>query len=82
MKADKTAYDKMKAWHEGTRKQNLSNCSDAKLKMNYKVCKELGFDKECGLIKDEAKKRDLTLESMSLSDYINFINELENDNER
>ena len=65
----------MKAWHEGTRKQNLSNCSDEKLKMNYKVCKELGYDKECGLIEDEAKKRELTLESkLTIQDYIN-INE-------
>jgi len=74
-KAQKAAYDKMKAWHEGSRKQNLSNCSDAKLKMNYKVCKELGYDKECGLIEDEAKKRGIVLESISLSEYINFINE-------
>lgn len=69
--AKSAAYDKMKAWHEGTRKQNLSNCSDAKLKMNYQVCKELGFDKECGLIEDEAAKRNLTLESkISLEEYI------------
>ena len=69
--AKKAAYDKMKAWHEGTRKQNLSNCSDAKLKMNYQVCKELGFDKECGLIEDEATKRSLALESrLSLEEYI------------
>jgi len=70
-KAKEAAYDKMKAWHDGTRKQNLSNCSDAKLKMNYQVCKELGFDKECGLIEDEAAKRNLTLESkLSLEEYI------------
>ena len=35
--AVKAAEEKMLAWHEGRRKQNLSNCSDAKLKMNYKV---------------------------------------------
>ena len=69
----------MKAWHEGTRKQNLGTCSDAKLKMNYKVCKELGYDKECGLIEDEAKKRDLALESISLNELIQFINESIND---
>ena len=78
-KAQKAAYDKMKAWHEGTRKQNLGTCSDAKLKMNYKVCKELGYDKECGLIEDEAKKRDLALESISLNELIQFINESIND---
>ena len=69
--AQSAAYDKMKAWHEGTRKQNLSNCSDAKLKMNYKVCKELGYDKEMELIQAEAEKRGIVLESVvvSLSDY-------------
>ena len=80
-KAKEAAYDKMKAWHEGKRKQNLGTCSDAKLKMNYKVCKELGYDKECGLIEDEAKKRDLALESISLNEFIQFINESQNDNE-
>ena len=75
--ANAAAYDKMKAWHEGTRKQNLSNCSDAKLKMNYKVCKELGFDKEMKQIEDEAKKRELTLESISLSDIVLADNEID-----
>lgn len=68
--ANAAAYDKMKSWHEGTRKQNLSNCSDAKLKMNYKVCKELGYEKEMREIETEAKKRDIVLESISLNDYI------------
>lgn len=61
MKADKTAYDKMKAWHEGTRKQNLKNCSDEKLKMNYGICKELGYDNEVSQIEAEAKSRNLKL---------------------
>lgn len=61
MKADSTAYDKMKAWHEGTRKQNLKNCSDEKLKMNYDICKELGYDAECRQIEAEAKTRNLNL---------------------
>lgn len=68
--ANKAAYDKMKAWHEGTRKQNLANCSDAKLKMNYKVCKELGYEKEMNQIKAEAEKRDIYLESISLNDMV------------
>ena len=75
--ANKAAYDKMKAWHEGTRKQNLSNCSDAKLKMNYKVCKELGYDKEMDQIETEAKKRNLVLESISMNDYIIADNEID-----
>ena len=77
--ANKAAYEKMKAWHEGTRKQNLSNCSDAKLKMNYKVCKELGYEKEMEQIEDEANKRNLQLESLSLKDYITFAYESKND---
>ncbi len=69
--AQAAAYDKMKAWHEGRRKQNLTSCSDAKLKMNYKVCKELGYDKEIKAIEDEAAKRQLTLEGrISLKDYM------------
>ena len=77
--ANNAAYEKMKAWHEGTRKQNLSNCSDAKLKMNYKVCKELGYEKEMEQIEDEANKRNLQLESLSLKDYITFAYESKND---
>ena len=77
--ANAAAYDKMKAWHEGTRKQNLSNCSDAKLKMNYKVCKELGYEEEMKKIEDEAKKRELTLESLSLNEYVISDNEIEID---
>ena len=77
--ANNAAYEKMKAWHEGTRKQNLSNCSDAKLKLNYKVCKELGYENEMNQIEDEAKKRNLQLESLSLKDYITFAYESKND---
>lgn len=76
--AKNEAYEKMKAWHEGRRRQNLSNCSDAKLKMNYKVCKELGYETEMEKIEDEAKKRNLQLESLSLKDYIAFVYESKN----
>ena len=74
--ANTAAYDKMKAWHEGTRKQNLSNCSDAKLKMNYKVCKELGYEKEMELIKKEAEKRNINIdEKFSLKEIVLLDNE-------
>lgn len=63
--AKSEAYDKMKAWHEGTRKQNIGAMSDAKLKHNYNVCKELGFDKEMEILKDEADKRNIVLESVN-----------------
>lgn len=59
--AYRAAYGKMKAWHDGTRKQNLKNCSDAKLRMNYEVCLMYNFDKECKLIEDEAYRRNITL---------------------
>lgn len=73
--AHKDAYDKMKVWYDGERKQNLSNCSDAKLKMNYKVCKELGYDKEMDLIKKEAESRGIDInESLSLNDYMSLYN--------
>ena len=63
---------KMKAWHEGTRKQNIKACSDGKLKINWQVCKELGYDAEVKKIEDEAKSRGLTLESIQidLEDYV------------
>lgn len=77
--ANKAAYDKMKAWHEGTRKQNVANCSDAKLKMNYKVCKELGFDKEMDILKKEADKRGIVLESISLLEMVLANTELDNE---
>ena len=74
--ANAAAYDKMKAWHEGTRKQNIGAMSDAKLKMNYAVCKELGFDKEVDILKAEADKRELTLESkLTMKEYAELISE-------
>ncbi len=55
---------KMDAWHNGERKQNVSNCSDAKLKMNYEICKEKGYKKEAAQLKAEATKRGIVLESI------------------
>lgn len=72
-KAEDAAYAKMTAWHEGKRKQNLSNCSDAKLKMNYRVCKELDYEKEMELIKKEAEKRGIDInESLSFAEFISL----------
>ncbi len=79
-KAKSEAYDKMKAWHEGTRKQNLKACSDVKLKMNYRVCKELGYEEEMKKIEDEANSRNLQLESMiTIEEYIKIYED--NDDE-
>lgn len=59
--AQSAAIDKMTAWHEGTRRQNVGAMSDAKLKMNYNVCIDLGFEKEADILKAEAEKRGLEL---------------------
>ena len=71
---------KMDAWHNGTRKQNVEACSDAKLKVNYDICKQKGYDKEAELLKKEADARGLTLESLNLEnikltlqDYIDLL---------
>ena len=71
--AEKAAYDKMTAWHEGKRKQNLANCSDAKLKMNYRICKELGYENEMDLLSKEAEKRGIDInESLSFAEFISL----------
>lgn len=73
-KAYGPAKEKMEKWHAGTRKQNLKNCNDGKLRMNFAICKELGYEEECKQIAAEAKKRGIILESkLSLSHYIQAI---------
>ena len=72
-KAKKEAEEKMEAWHNGTRKQNVKACSDAKLKMNYRICKEKGYDKEAETLKAESDSRGLKLESLSLKEFIEII---------
>lgn len=70
-KAYGPAKEKMEKWHAGTRRQNLKNCNDGKLRMNYAICKELGFKTEMDLIKKEAESCGIILESMlSMKDYI------------
>lgn len=69
----KDAEAKMTAWHEGRRKQNVVNCSDAKLRMNYEICVELGYDNEAAILSNEITKRGLKLENInniSLDSYI------------
>lgn len=62
-KANPVAVQKMTAWHNGERKQNVGACSDAKLKMYYNTCKSLGFETEMNILKAEAESRGLLLES-------------------
>ena len=68
--------EKMEKWHDGTRKQNLKNCNDGKLKLNYSICKELGYEKECQAIEKEAESRGLALEGfISLKEKIQMVQE-------
>lgn len=71
-KAQSEASAKMDAWHNGTRNQNLKSCSDAKLKMNYAICKDKGYEPEMKKIEDEAKSRGIVLEKFSLREYMYF----------
>lgn len=61
----KIAYDKMLAWHNGTRKQNVGAMGDEKLKMNYEICIEMGYTREANILKSEAEKRNIILEAVS-----------------
>lgn len=73
-KAYVQAKEKMIKWHEGTRKQNLKNCNDGKLRMNYAICKELGYEDECNQLSREAKTRGIMLESkLSMTEYIQAV---------
>ena len=72
-KAHQEAYQKMQDWHDGKRKQNVGACSDAKLKMNWQVCKELGFDKETAELEAEAKKRGIVLEKLTLNEIVELF---------
>lgn len=56
------AKAKMTAWHNGERKQNIGAMSDDKLRMNWIVCKSLGYDKELAQLENEGKKRGVTLQ--------------------
>lgn len=69
-KTIKGGQEKMDAWHNGTRKQNLKTCSDDKLKAYYKICIDSGYDEEAEKLRSEADSRGLKLnESISLSTY-------------
>lgn len=67
----KTQEDKMDKWHNGERGLNVKALSDAKLKINYKICKEKGYEKEMGILQAEADRRQLNLnESLSMKEFI------------
>ena len=64
---------KMDAWHAGTRKQNIKSMSDAKLKMNYEICKGKGYTKEATMLKTEALNRNILLECSGLNECLEII---------
>lgn len=51
------ASEKMKKWHEGSRKFNIGAASIEKLEINYHVCKREGYDQEANIIYKELQKR-------------------------
>lgn len=66
----KGGQEKMDAWHNGTRKQNVKSCSDDKLKAYYKICVDSGYNEEAEKLRSEADSRGLKLnESISLETY-------------
>lgn len=73
---------KMDKWHAGTRKQNVANCSDAKLKLNYEICKNKGYTREASILKSEANKRGIVLEGLDhyVKEEYYDINEYYNEN--
>ena len=53
--------EKMQQLENGTRNYNIKAVSNAKLKLNYKICKEKGFTKALKIMEDEMKARNLSL---------------------
>lgn len=54
-----TQEDKMKLWYKGTRKLNISACSDSKLVDNYRICCEAGYFVQAATIRKELYYRGL-----------------------
>lgn len=61
-----TPEQKMDAWHNGTRRQNIKACKDEKLIMYLKICMDKGYQREMDIIEDELEKRGV--------DYRDFTN--------
>lgn len=75
-KGSEEAIEKMKKWHNGERGFNVKAASPAKLKLNYKICKQLGYTDEMKKIEDAAREKGVVLESkFSLSEYSELIKE-------
>ena len=55
---------KMDQWHNGTRKENVKNCSDAKLIAYYVICLEYKYNEEAEKLEDEANRRGWSLKKL------------------
>ena len=57
-----TPQEKMDAWHEGNRRENIKACGDRKLATYIKICKNSGYDKEANIIRQEFERRGIPKE--------------------
>jgi len=54
-----TDQEKMDAWYNGTRNQNVKGCSDDKLINYFKICNESGYFLQSVKLRKEIHERDL-----------------------
>lgn len=52
-----TPQQKMDAWHAGKRRENIKACGEGKLLRYLDICKESGYNREVGFIKNELRSR-------------------------
>ncbi|WQJ53774.1 MAG: hypothetical protein [Wendovervirus sonii] len=64
-----TPSEKIDAWMNGERKENIKACSPDKLREYYKICKRKGFDEGMEEIENVAKSRNIKLNE---STHFNF----------
>lgn len=68
-------FEKMDAWHNGEREENIKACGADKLKKYKAICQAKGYDTEVAALDAEIKKRGL---KESLNDKFAELRELEN----
>ena len=52
-----TQEEKMRLWYKGTRKLNITACSDSKLVENHRICCESGYFVQAAILRKELYKR-------------------------
>lgn len=75
--ASLTPEEKMDAWHNGERRENIRACGDIKLKKYLEICKEKGYLEQAKIISDELKHRSALVGSKTLagSEYVEIAKE-------